>query len=73
MVRFDVAVLFALATAPAFAFEPSFPMETYTINLDDPPRTRWNHILGDFNSSVSIILKYYYDTVRNCIGMYSLM
>ena len=66
MVRLDIVVLFALAIAPVLvAFEPNFPMETYTVNLDDPPSIRWNHILGDFNSSVPIILKYYYDTVRN--------
>ena len=70
MVRLDiVSVLFALAIARAFAFEPTVPMETYTVNLDDPPRVRWNHILGDFNSSVPIILKYYYDTVRNYEAM----
>ena len=68
MVRL-VVVLFALVTAvPVLAFEPNLPMETYTVNLDDPPEIRWNHILGDFNSSVPIILKYYYDKVRNCVA-----
>ena len=61
----NIVVLLLVVTAPVFvfAYEPNFPMETYTLDLDDPPRTRWNHILNSFNSSVPVIMKYYYDEV----------
>ena len=62
MVRSEIIVFFASVTV-AFAFEPNFPMETYTVDLNDPPTMRWNHILGNFNSTVPLLLKYYYDEV----------
>jgi len=44
------------------------PMETYTVNLNDSPSVRWNHILGNFNSSVPFLVKYYRDEVTTLLS-----
>lgn len=62
MVKLKIILFLACAVAVS-AFAPNAPMETYDVNLNDPPRIRWNHILGKFNSSVPTMVKYYHNEV----------
>lgn len=70
MVRLDTIVFLSWVVAASRAFAPNLPMETYTVNLDDPPRVRWNNILGKFNATVPIMVKYYHNEFTDLERIY---
>ena len=68
MVRLQITLLLTWMTAVSASVglnsQMTRPMETYSVNLNDPPRVRWNHILTNFNASVPILQRFYYDKVQ---------
>ncbi len=35
------------------------PMKTYRVDLDDPPETRWNHVMEPYLPSLPLVLDYF--------------
>lgn len=40
------------------------PMRTFTVDLNDPPETRWNHVLEPYLSSMPLAVEYFDSLVR---------
>lgn len=55
-VLYVVLVLSKYPTGNALSDNPVKP-KTYTVNLDEPPETRWNQVLEDFKFMVPELTK----------------
>ena len=44
------------------------PIKEFNVDINDPPRTRWNHVLSHYNSSVPLLIKYCESEV--CVPLY---
>ena len=64
-----VCFVFAACFVPCQA--RSVEMKRYTIDLSESPKTRWNHVLSDYNSSVPLVIKYFQNEVT-CIRVFLL-
>lgn len=45
------------------------PMKTYKLDLNDPPETRWNHIMEHYLSSLPLIIDYFDSMVSSWIEL----
>ena len=62
---FAVLLVYLLwPAATSDAARRAVPMLTYSVDLQQPPETRWREILSHYNDSVPLILDYFENLVR---------
>ena len=42
----------------------AIPMKTYKVDLNEPPETRWNHVLEPYLASIPLVMDYFNSLVR---------
>lgn len=47
----------------------AIPMKSYRIDLNDPPETRWNHILQPYLPSIPLVVDYFDSLVSKLFGI----